>query len=128
MLIVIKKLLEGNAYLISFALTATIIYLSLSSLEHIPVKITVSDKFLHSFAYVILTLSWFFAVKKSHQQLRSKLLIVLAVFLFGVIIEILQEKLTDNRMMDYYDVVANSVGILLALSSFNFLLKVYKRI
>lgn len=128
MLIATKKLLERNAYVISFALTAIIVYLSLSSLEHLPVKISVSDKFLHTLAYVTLTLSWFFAVKKSHQQLKSKLLIVLAIFVFGVILEVLQEKLTDNRMMDPYDVIANTVGILLALSSFNFLLNVYKRI
>ena len=128
MLIAIKKLLEHNAYYISFALTAIIIYLSLSSLEHLPVKISVSDKFLHALAYVTLTLSWFFAIKKSHQQLRGKMFIALAVFVFGVVLEILQEKLTENRTMDYYDVMANAVGILLALSSFNYLLKVYKMI
>ncbi|MFK5878143.1 MAG: VanZ family protein [Flavobacteriaceae bacterium] len=128
MLIAIKKLLERNAYFISFALTAIIIYLSLSSLKHLPVKISVSDKFLHSLAYVTLTLSWFFAIKKSHKQLKSKLYIALAIFIFGGVLEVLQEKLTANRTMEYYDVIANTVGILLALSSFSYLLKVYKRI
>ncbi len=128
MRIAIKKLLERNAYFISFALTAIIIYLSLSSLKYLPVKISVSDKFLHSLAYATLTLSWFFSIKKSHQEIRSKLLIVVVVFLFGVTLEILQGTLTENRTMDYHDVIANTVGILLALSSFSFLLKVYKRI
>jgi len=128
MLIVIKKLLERNAYFISIALTVIIIYLSLSSLKELPVKITVSDKFLHTLAYATLTLSWLFAVKKSHQQFKNKLIIVIAVFVFGVVLEILQDKLTVNRTMDYHDVVANSVGILLALSSFSYLLKLYKRI
>lgn len=128
MLTAIKKLLERNAYFISFALTAIIIYLSLSSLKNLPVKISVSDKFLHSLAYVTLTLSWLFAIKKSHQEIRSKLLIAAAIFIFGVTLEILQETITENRAMDYYDVIANTVGILLALSSFSYLLKVYKRI
>lgn len=128
MRIVIKKLLERNAYFISFALTATIIYLSLSSLEHLPVKISVSDKFLHTLAYTTLTLSWLFTVKKSHHQLKSKLIIVIAIFIFGVVLEILQEQLTENRTLDYFDVIANTVGIMLALSSFSYLLKVYKRI
>ena len=128
MLLVIKKLLERNAYVISIALTVIIIYLSLVSLENLDVKISVSDKFLHALAYTTLTLSWLFAVKKSHNQLKKKLLIVIAVFSLGVILEILQEKLAVNRTMDFYDVIANTVGILLALSSFSFLLSVYKRI
>jgi len=128
MLIAIKKLLERNAYIISFALTAIIIYLSLSPLENLPIKISVSDKILHALAYVFLTLSWFFAVKKSHQETKSKLLIIVAIFIFGVIMEVLQEKLTANRTMDYQDVIANTVGILLALSSFNLLFEIYKRI
>lgn len=128
MLTAIKKLLEHNAYFISFALTAIIIYLSLSSLEHLTVKISVSDKSLHTLAYTSLTLSWLFAVKKEHQQFRSKFIVAIAVFIFGVVLEILQEKLTVNRTMDYLDVIANSVGILLALSSFNVLLNLYKRI
>jgi len=128
MLIAIKKLLERNAYIISFALTAIIIYLSLSPLENLPIKISVSDKILHALAYTALTLSWFFAVKKSHQETKSKLLIIVAIFIFGVIMEVLQEKLTANRTMDYQDVIANTVGILLALSSFNLLFEIYKRI
>ncbi|PCI08746.1 MAG: hypothetical protein COB73_06535 [Flavobacteriaceae bacterium] len=120
--------MEHNAYFISFALTATIIYLSLSSLEHLPVKISVSDKFLHALAYTTLTLSWLFAVKKSHKQIKSKLIIAIAIFSFGVALEVLQDKLTANRTMDYQDVIANTVGILLGLSSFRYLLKIYKRI
>ncbi len=128
MLITIKKLLERSAYYISTAITIAIIYLSLSSLENLPVKITVSDKFLHSLAYLVLTLSWFFAVKRTHSNNIGKLLIVIIIFIFGFAIEVMQEKFTENRMMDYLDVIANSIGIIIALFSFNYLLKVYKMI
>lgn len=124
----IKKLLEHNAYAFASVLTLIITYLSLSSLSELPIEISTSDKILHGLAYFSLSLSWFFAVKPAHKSIKNKIIIGLAVVIFGVIIEVLQEQLTENRMMDFYDVIANTLGVLVAFSSFNFLLKVYKTI
>ncbi|GAB1308140.1 hypothetical protein KH5_08230 [Urechidicola sp. KH5] len=124
----IKKLLERNAYVVALFLTLLITYLSLSSLSDLPVKISTSDKILHGFAYFALSLSWFFAIKNAHFSFKYKIVIALSVIFYGVIIEVFQEQLTENRMMDFFDVIANTIGVLIAFSSFNFLLKVYKTI
>lgn len=124
----IKKLLERSAYVISSALTLLIIYLSLSSLTEINIKISVSDKLLHALAYFTLTLSWIFAISQSHNSIKKKQLIAFSVFIFGCVLEILQGSFTENRMLDYYDMLANSIGIFVALISFDRLLKGYKRI
>ncbi len=128
MLKVIKELLERSAYFISSLLTITIIYLSLSSLPNLSVEITVSDKILHSFAYFSLTISWFFAIKKSHKNLKTKIAVCFFILLFGIILELLQGSITANRMMDYYDVLANLAGIFVALITFNYLFRTFKTI
>jgi len=126
MLKIIKNLLERSAYLISFSITCIVIYLSLSSLSELNVKITVSDKFLHSLAYLILSLSWLFAIKKSHSNFKTKIQIGFIVFLFGIIIEVLQSSLTIYRHGDYLDIIANTFGIILAIVTFNVLFRFYK--
>lgn len=128
MLKAIKKLLERSAYYISSLLTIIIIYLSLSSLSNLGVEIIVSDKILHSFAYFSLTISWFFAVQKSHKNLKTKIAVCFFILIFGIILEVLQGSITVNRMMDYRDVFANSAGILVALITFNYLYRGFKTI
>lgn len=124
----IKRLLERSAFLISFSITCLVVYLSLTPLTGLNVEITVSDKFLHSIAYLVLTYSWLFAIKKSHKNFKTKSQIGIAVFLFGIIIEILQNSLTIYRQGDYLDVIANTLGIALAIVTFNLLFRVYKTI
>jgi VanZ family protein len=81
-----------------------------------------SDKILHTFSYTILSLSWLFYFKPL-KNIKAKTLIVLGLFFYGIIIEILQSSLTTYRTGSFYDVLANSIGILIALISFE---KVYK--
>jgi VanZ family protein len=128
MLKTIKNLLESSAYLISFSITCLITYLSFTPLTDLNVEITVSDKFLHSFAYLVLTFSWLFAIQRSHSNFRIKVLIGFVIFLFGIIIEILQSSLTIYRHGDYLDIIANTIGIVLAIVTFNLLFRVYKTI
>jgi len=130
MLKAIKKLLEHkyNAYIISLALTVVIIYLSLSPNAGAIMPASVSDKVLHAFAYTVLALSWFYAIKKAHDNTRVKIVIAISIFIFGIIIEVLQEWLAQGRMMDFKDVIANTIGILVAFSIFKYLLRGYKLI
>ena len=120
--------MESSAYLISFSITCLITYLSFTPLTDLNVEITVSDKFLHSFAYLVLTFSWLFAIQRSHSNFRIKVLIGFVIFLFGIIIEILQSSLTIYRHGDYLDIIANTIGIVLAIVTFNLLFRVYKTI
>jgi VanZ family protein len=126
MLKIIKRLLERSAYAISILLTILIVYLSLSSLKELNVKISVSDKLLHAFAYLVLTLSWLFTILKSHKSFKVKIQVGFVLFIFGIIIEILQSSMPLNRHGDYFDVIANSSGILLGVITFNYLFRFYK--
>lgn len=128
MLKVIKRLLEGNAYPIAIGLTVLIIYLSLGQTSKLIEVVQVSDKSLHSFAYFGLSLSWFFAVKSSHTGFKHKIIIALFVLLLSILLEYLQGAITDYRVSDYFDIVANIIGIVIATVLFRPLLYVYKTI
>ncbi|WP_232734666.1 VanZ family protein [Polaribacter sp. ALD11] len=83
------------------------------------VSISHLDKWQHCFAYFTLSLSWLFALYKK----SKKYLIVVCCILFGIVIEFLQNTITNYRTGDYFDVVANSVGVLSGLLAFNLLSK-----
>ena len=86
------------------------------------------DKVFHSLAYFFLALSWFFAVEKSHSIFKYRIVVAFLVIIFGIIIEVLQSSLTTYRTADYYDIMANSFGILIAMVLFNRLLRLYNTI
>jgi VanZ family protein len=124
----IKNSLQANAYLIAIGLTAFIAYLSLDSFSEINMPIDNFDKVFHSLAYFFLALSWFFAVQKSHSIFKYRIVVAFLVIIFGIIIEVLQSSLTTYRTADYYDIMANSFGILIAMVLFNRLLRLYNTI
>ncbi|MCM4155320.1 teicoplanin resistance protein VanZ [Gramella sp. AN32] len=80
---------------------------------------------LHAGAYLFLVLFWkiFFIIKKDNSSsYKSNLLWVgLGCFLFGMLIEVLQGTLTSYRTPDWWDIVANSTGVILAVLIFWFL-------
>lgn len=111
MLRLIKRLLERNAFAIAIFLTLFITFISLVSLTGMPrIKLDNSDKIGHALAYFMLSFSWFFALKKRF----NNILIIALLISYGIIIEVLQEVLTTYRQGDFTDVLANSIGIILA--------------
>lgn len=112
----IKKLLERNALGIAIILTVFITILSLVSLKGIHIiKVNNSDKFEHFFGYIILSLSWLYAFKDDLTKQSKKFLLIILLIIYGIIIEVLQGVLTTNRQADFYDVIANSIGVLTAV-------------
>jgi len=110
-----KAFLKGKIYIIAIIVTLSILYLSLVKTPSYHVGIAHLDKLQHFFAYFILTSSWLLVFyKKNKNQL-----IVGCCILFGIIIEVLQNKLTDYRTGDYLDVIANSTGVFLGLLILN---------
>ncbi|MDP5106531.1 MAG: VanZ family protein [Polaribacter sp.] len=79
-------------------------------------KITNIDKVYHTIAYFTLGVTWLFSYYKKPEK---KYLIVICCIIFGIIIEVIQSKLTSYRSGDYLDVIANSFAIFLALLIFN---------
>ncbi len=76
-----------------------------------------SDKLYHAIAYFIFTGLWYFTFYFTFEFKKNKALAFafIASASFGIIIEILQGILTENRESDVYDVIANTVGTILAL-------------
>lgn len=77
-----------------------------------------TDKFLHFIAYIVLVILWQFYIvfrERDFKHYYSYLLkiSVLAVA-FGMLIEVLQGALTSFREPDWYDILANSLGVMSA--------------
>jgi VanZ family protein len=117
----IKTLFQDNLFIIATAITIGIICLSLLKLpSNNGFNIKNIDKVYHSFAYFTLAISWLFTFYKKPNR---KYIVVICCIIFGIIIEILQSNLTVYRTGDYFDVLANSLGVLVALIIFNLFLK-----
>ncbi len=73
---------------------------------------TISDKWIHCLYYTGLT---FFCIQSFEEQnFRMMTKISAFVFSFGLLLEIMQEILPVQRDMDVLDLLANTVGILMA--------------
>jgi VanZ family protein len=111
-------------FYIAILLTIAIAVGSLISLNNgLGIGVQVSDKILHASGYFLLTISWLLAYGVKYSPLKSTMLIASSVFIYGIIIEILQGALTDYRQADLNDVVANFSGIAVATIFFVLVLK-----
>jgi len=109
--------LERKLYLfVAIFLTIVITIGSLITLEEV-IKlpsVQFSDKLLHTSAYFVLTLSWLLATIDKTLRQKKTILIVFFVFMYGIIIEVLQGALTTCRQADLYDMFANLGGVVIA--------------
>lgn len=98
--------------------TGIILYLSLINLADIPVStLGMSDKLMHTGAYFGLGLLWMLYGIFSFQEknlVTGIVVISLASVVFGIFIEVLQDTLTSYRELDFYDVLANTIGVIAA--------------
>ncbi len=117
----IRNLLRHKFFITSaIFITFFIAYLSLIKIPSSKVSIANIDKIYHLIAYFTLSIFWLFSFYK---RKKLKYIIVTLCVLYGIIIEILQDKFTAYRTGDYKDVIANTLGVLLALVMFNLILK-----
>ena len=105
-------------FVTAFLYTGLITWLSLINLADTPVsKLGVGDKVMHSGAYFGLALLWllFALFNADNESFAKKILwICLACIIFGTFIEVLQHVLTEYRQLDLLDVLANSIGAIVA--------------
>ena len=76
-----------------------------------------SDKMMHGGAYFGLGLLWMlFATFTFEDKGLFKRIIVISVIsiAFGIFIEVLQDTLTSYRQLDFYDILANTIGVVVA--------------
>ena len=116
----IKNLLKENSFIIASIVTVIILCLSLIKLPQTAIKINNIDKVYHSIAYFTLAIAWLIVYYKKPNK---KYIIVICCIIFGIVIEVLQSKITVHRTGDYYDILANSSGVLFALLIFNLISK-----
>lgn len=83
---------------------------------------------MHAFAYFSLTTVWLFAFRNHKQLPKIKLFIIIALALYGALMEFLQQAITKFRTADLYDEIANITGIILAVLLFDKLLRAYNSI
>ncbi|MFD0932054.1 VanZ family protein [Psychroflexus salinarum] len=100
--------------------TLSIGYLSLSDISTFPkIEVKHEDKIYHFVSYFVLNTIWLFAIVHiSSKSLLPNILISLGILSFGIVIEIFQEIMTDYRVFDFYDILANSVGVLVSYLCF----------
>ncbi|WP_435261170.1 VanZ family protein [Tenacibaculum sp. nBUS_03] len=118
MLRLIKNLFKDkkNRIIIAIFITISIAILSLIKLGKQPISISNIDKIEHAIAYLFLTFFWLLALVKTKYQTY---IVSICCFFYGIIIEVLQTTITTYRTGDYYDIIANSVGVLLAFTLFS---------
>jgi VanZ family protein len=95
---------------LGWLLVAVIIFLSLYPKPPQPLEFEQSDKLTHIIAYLILML-WFTNI---YPQRSSQFRISIGFFVMGVCLELLQ-GMSEYRTFSYPDMVANGIGILLAM-------------
>lgn len=69
------------------------------------------DKIYHFLAYVGLAGLWITYFKPSNKK-QTLWLVFVAVILFGVLLEVMQHQLNQNRTYDTYDLLANCFGVI----------------
>ena len=76
-----------------------------------------SDKIFHFLAYGLLTGLWFFVLFLKFKWSKTKSLIISALssIVFGTIIEALQSEITNTRVSESNDIIANTLGTFLTV-------------
>lgn len=116
----------GRNYFLYIAIFFTIAITlgSLLSLEGIEQpKVQFFDKLVHIGGYFVLSLSWLLAFQSKIEILKQAILVSGLVFVYGIVIEVLQGVLTNYRQADFYDMFANLLGIGIGLLVFMLVFK-----
>jgi VanZ family protein len=102
-----------NKILLSLALLYTIALAIISLLKatDLPdVDIDNGDKYAHTIAYALLCLFWYIALKANSINAALVKAVTISI-IYGIILEVLQGTLTEARVTDLYDILANCIGV-----------------
>jgi len=111
--------LKKQALLIAISYTLALVVVSLVKLDLSSVKDVVpsfSDKIFHFLAYALFTWLWFntFYFKFNFGKIKGIFTTIVISITFGIIIEVMQWLVTSSRSFDLLDILANTLGVLLA--------------
>jgi VanZ family protein len=72
------------------------------------------DKWVHAVMFFVLCALIFIHVKKQTEEKKKVILFLTIAILYGCSLEIMQGTLFSNRSADWNDIIANSLGCLMA--------------
>ena len=113
----LKKRTLLVAVVYSIALTVvSLVQINLGDLSDLAPSF--SDKIFHFCAYAFLAFLWYkvFVIKTNTNYKQAIGYAVVLAILFGILIEILQENFTHTRVFDRYDILANILGTIFAVT------------
>ncbi len=109
-----------------WALLIVVIYatvLTIASLIHLggvpSLGSSFDDKIYHFIAYFLFTVL-VYNYCKVRQFKNANVISAVVVIVYGIIIEVLQQTITSYRTLDIYDVFANALGVVVAISTLKF--------
>ena len=97
----------------AFSIGVAIVFLSVIPLSLPPLNTNVfnTDKIAHFLAYFIFSTCLGLAFNLDWRLKRTRLIVILAVFSFGMVLELIQGYLILYRTFEVFDLLANSAGI-----------------
>ena len=132
---IIKSLLAHKSiWLVSAILwTCIILFLCLVNSDDLPslnLQVKGTDKGVHFILHFMFTSLWtLYLYAASKNITKSKIVkIILSSFLFGVLIELIQEYYTTSRSGDIFDVLSNTIGAFTAGIVLYFILNRIKKL
>ena len=104
----VKKLVLFTAILY----TIVLVIVSLINIEELPrVGFSFDDKIIHFIAYFVLAVLWI-TYYKSYSIKRILGVVFLLMMCLGIVLELIQHQLNPNRIYDFYDLLANCLGVI----------------
>ncbi|HLP62875.1 VanZ family protein [Flavobacterium sp.] len=104
--------------------TTLITFLSLVNVGSLgnSIKIPYKDKMVHFVFYFLFYVLWFSFFKLNTSWPKLKIKILLIAIGYGILMEVLQEIMSNHRTSDSIDVLANSVGAFCGLIAVTYFL------
>jgi VanZ family protein len=111
--LVLKKATLGLAV----GWTLLIAVLCLVKFTNLPsIGVSGADKYVHFTLHFVFTMLWgyYFWLKLNEIVMAKIVFVIISSLCYGILIEFLQEKFTQTRHADVFDVLANFSGALVA--------------
>lgn len=113
---IIKHLLERKFFWLALIWTFVITVASLVSVNSFSkIKSVGNDKIVHFLFYLFFVILWGLVKRQNDSNRKYYLFVFLVAMSYGLIIEVLQEILTNTRQADFYDFLANTMGAFVGL-------------
>ncbi len=121
--------MERSSIYLAIGFAILILILSLAKLNSFPDigNFQNSDKVKHILAYSVLSFFWLISCQLG--KINIKILhLILIIIAYGVIIEVLQMRLTTYRTGDLLDIIANSLGVFLGYLFLKLVNRIYLQV